>query len=137
MRRMTQRISRELERLSAAPPEPARRPSGLVELVRELQRHLVRHFRLEEKDGILSDSVHGPNPGSLRKVEALVSEHRDFERRIARVLAELDGCVATSAIVLRCFDLELRELLADLSRHERVENDLLQEVVTRDTGAGD
>lgn len=116
--------------------EPAGPKDDLPELVRELRRHLLRHFQLEETDGLLSDVVHAPHPGSLRKVELLVAQHRDLERRLARILAELDGGIAPPRAVRECFDRDLHGFFEDFARHEEAENDLLQALIVRDTGIG-
>jgi iron-sulfur cluster repair protein YtfE (RIC family) len=134
--RMTANIRRKLDELRDR-PESSVQESDLPELVRELQRHLVRHFRLEETGGLLSDAVQAPHPGSLRKVEELVAQHRDFERRLARILAELDGGIAPPRTVRECFDRDLRGLFAELDQHEQLENDMLQALVVRDTGRVD
>jgi iron-sulfur cluster repair protein YtfE (RIC family) len=118
-------------------PESSIQESDLPELVRELQQHLVRHFRLEETGGLLSDTIQAPHPGSLRRIEALVAQHRDFEQRLKRILAELDGGIAPPRTVRECFDRDLREFFADLRQHEQIENDLLQALVVRDVGSGD
>jgi len=140
---MTRRIQARLAALREGPeatPEArgeAKNGRELPELVRELHLHLQRHFRLEETGGLLGDAVRAPDPGSARKVEELVAEHRAFERRLVRILAELDGGIPPPRTVRECFERELSGFFEDLARHERDENDLLQALVVRDLGAGD
>ena len=136
IRTTMQRIHGALDRLLAYPARSGEEWE-LPALLRSFREHLKRHFEQEESRGLLGDAREYYDPGTQRQVETLVSEHRDFERRVTRILDEVDGGFVPPAIVQSCHDRELRKLLADLARHETVENALLQALICRQAGGGD
>ena len=136
IRATVQRIHAELDRLLAHPTQSGEEWE-LPALLRSFRKHLRRHFELEESGGLLGNSRDYYDPSTRRKVETLVSEHRDFERRVTRILDEVNGGIVPAAIVQSCHDRELRNLLADLTRHENVEIALLQALTCREAGGGD
>jgi iron-sulfur cluster repair protein YtfE (RIC family) len=130
------RIRLELDRLLNDPAGP---DDGweLPGLLNSFYEHLERHFALEESGGLIGDARQYYDPGMQRKVDALLADHREFRRRLRRILSEVDGGIVPNATVQACHDQELRRLLDDLVQHETVENSLFLELVGRDVGAPD
>jgi hypothetical protein len=127
-------IELELDRMLARPtgPSGAAGKAGdwaLPGLVRSFRAHLRRHFKLEEGGGLLGDAAAYFDPQAQREVGALIAEHRQFERAIDRICDEIDERIVPGATVHRCFDGELRKLIAHLARHEAAENALLHRVL--------
>lgn len=136
IRATMRQIHAELDRLLAHPA----RSGGeweLPALLRSFREHLVRHFELEESGGLLGDAKGFYNTSTQRIVETLIAEHRDLKRRVTRILDEVSGGVVPGPIVQSCHDREIRKLLTDLTRHETVENALLQTLICREAGSGD
>ncbi len=136
IRATMQRIHAALDRLLAHPARSGEEWE-LPALLRSFREHLRRHFELEESGGLMEDARDYYDPSTRHKVETLVSEHRDFERRVTRILDEVNGGIVPAAIVQSCHDRELRNLLADLTRHENVEIALLQTLICREAGDGE
>lgn len=94
--------------------------------------HLCEHFRLEEKNGYM-DHLADDQPRLNRVIEQLVEEHREL--RQALDLIHADAIVATQV------DEALRQRICDwitrVRRHERNENDLVQDAADFDVGTQD
>ena len=129
------RIEQELDRLLAHPAELGGRWE-LPDLTKSCREHLMKHFQLEERGGLLGDEVLRCSPEVQRTVTELIKEHRDFERRISRIVEELDTGFVPSDTVQNCFDGELRSLIADLARHESVESELFLKTLRRESDTG-
>lgn len=108
--------------------EPSDEPE-LRRLVDHLQLQLTVHFETEEADDGFAALV-ATQPRLLRRVAALRAEHVEMNKALASLVelaatgrpAELGAC--------------LMSLLDRFDAHERVENDLLQELVLVDEGCG-
>lgn len=133
--RRVEEVQRELDRLGEE-SGPAHGPGGLHTTLSSLAEHLERHFELEEHGGFLGD--HGPqHAGTQRVVEKLIAEHRDFESRLATLLDGVERADTSQTALSDAFVESLRQFISDLFAHERQENELIQELVGRDLGAGD
>jgi iron-sulfur cluster repair protein YtfE (RIC family) len=135
-------VRERIERIEALLDDLRRRPerastdATLHKLVVDLRDHLRRHFALEESGGLLGDAVQYYDPGTGRKVEDLVAEHREFEQQLDALVATTERVGAAEIEVAR-LDAEARALIESLRTHENAENDLVQRLVSQDTGAGD
>ena len=140
IRETMSRIEQELDRI-AKQPTPQTEHWELPDLVRSFRTHLRRHFQLEEEGGLLGAAVQYYDARSRRVVEELVAEHREFERTIDRIAAELSGVVlndeAPAPVVQDCYDGDIRRLLTGLSTHEQLENELLESIIQTNSESGD
>jgi hypothetical protein len=100
-----------------------------------LRTHLRRHFELEEREGYL-DPENDPTPATAREARALIAQHRDFEHRADQLADHVVRCSGADVPLPEGLAQELRELLADLARHEARENELFQTLAYRDFGPG-
>jgi hypothetical protein len=96
------------------------------------RRHILEHFRFEEQNGYL-DAVRKREPRLDRTVAQLAEEHRQ--------LAEsLDALIARAGAATHLDD-TLREVvrgwIGRVRRHERCENDLVQDAFDSDIGPED
>ena len=101
-------------------PRTVGEPWDLPLIVASLRDHLERHFALEEHGGPLDQALHTA-PAVRAEVEQLVQEHRRFSARLERLLVEMDSGFIPPRRVQECFDLELRQVIADLREHEGTE----------------
>jgi hemerythrin-like domain-containing protein len=128
-------IRGELERLLAE-RGPEHRVGKLGAMLRMFGAGLVHHFELEERGG-LGESAEGLDPGSQRALAKLLEQHRDFERRVARLLDSVQQVERGRACLPDGFVRELQDFLAELLEHESAENELFQRLVLQDIGGGD
>ena len=135
VRAMMVRIVEKLDRLRTDPSEPGE-TWNLPMLVKTLRNHLKRHFEIEEGGGLLGAATEYYEPRARRIVEKLVSEHRNYEAWMDQIIAEIGDGTVPPVEAQRRYERELRRLLADLARHEAVENGLLAEIV-RNPGRSD
>ena len=106
---------------------------GVLERLRRLSAHLRSHFQLEETGGLFGE-YGNTNETIRRTVDRLVEQHREFEARLDGVLAHLEQAARSSAEVPQSITTTIRELIADVRRHELEENELFQGIVLRDVG---
>ena len=123
IREAIEAVVSRLER-TADHPEDRSALADLLEQVVSFREHLERHFWLEEAGGLLGDAVQYYAPEARRKAEELVTEHRDFERRIARINEQLYQALHDPLGLRRAPALDLSDLLRDLTDHERAETEL-------------
>lgn len=106
----------------------------LPALVRSLLEAFKSHFEHEENGGLLGAGKECYDPEMLLVVEALIAEHREFERSLERILHELDFDFVPGETIQRCFDGELRKTISALAVHEATENALLEKLHARNVG---
>jgi hypothetical protein len=98
-----------------------------------LASELLDHFFREEQGGFLT-SVAAQGATEVRKVEKLLSQHRDLEQRAEALVTRLGDA---GDDIHEDLAHELRHLLHDLRGHEAAERSLMQRTATRDIGAVD
>ena len=126
----------EIARLRAE-PGPHHAPDRLSGMLGMFRVHLARHFALEEQGHFLGDLPAPRDPGVQRIVEDLLADHRGFERAVGRLLDASQRADDGDAELTEVFTQSLAGFLDDLERHERTENELIQELANRDVGAVD
>ena len=101
-----------------------------------LHDELFRHFRFEEKAGVIEDLTLR-HPEAARELEEVLGEHPEMLREIRRitsdVLAYSDGERPEDPRLRR----RIADLLEALSKHEEHETHLIQRLEYRDFGTGD
>ena len=123
--------------------EPATDELGPPAWAADLSRQLVefhdllgRHFRFEEKGGMMEDLMES-EPRSTGQVHELIEEHAavlDENRSlIALLLSDFEDAPAVCEDVRR----RLSSMLDLLSEHERKENALVMDLALDDLGSGD
>ena len=125
----------ELRTLITAAPSDATRDDftrRLAVATARLRERLGAHFALEERGGYL-DGVTAVRPGLQTTVDKLNRQHADLLGEADRLTASLrnPGPVPPDAAG------QVAHLLDHLTAHEIEENELLQETVIDDLGAGD
>ena len=104
-------------------------------LLRNLERRMTEHFELEEKLGFLDRAVEAA-PRLARRAVALRQQHGTLEAHLHLLLEaapearDSDDQWRKSAEAFRLF-------VAELARHEEVENELEIEANMDDLGGGD
>lgn len=111
----------------------ARKVSTLRFIAQSFQRHLARLMTLEEYDGYMSLVVDSC-PRLAKTVELLRSEHDRFRVRVDRVVHDLERLHPDNDLRLRRICDDFLALLEKLDEHTRLETDVLQEAMDRDTG---
>ncbi len=125
----------ELRTLIAATPSDDARADlaqHLAETAARLREHLAAHFALEERGGYL-DAVTTARPGLQTTVDKLKRQHADLLGEADRLTASLRNPRSLPADAAG----QVAHLLDHLTAHEIEENELFQEAVIDDLGAGD
>ena len=119
--------------ITVAPSDAARDDVArrLADATARLRTRLGSHFALEERGGYL-DGVTAVRPGLQATVDKLKRQHADLLSEADRLIAALraPGPVPAAAG-------QVAHLLDHLTAHEIEENELFQETVIDDLGAGD
>jgi hypothetical protein len=97
------------------------------------RRHLQRIMALEEDGGYLVP-VDECNPNLVERAKSLQGEHGDFRETVERVVPSMERMSADDLDLFEHECHELSHLLDRIDRHDRLETDLLQEVLCRDEG---
>jgi hypothetical protein len=120
--------------ITTAPAEAGRADftRRLAAATARLRDRLRAHFALEERGGYL-DAVIAVRPGVLATVDKLKRQHADLLGEADRLTASLH----TPAPVPTDAAGQVAHLLDHLTTHEIEENELFQETVIDDLGAGD
>ena len=120
--------------ITAAPGEAARDDFArrLADATARLRDRLGSHFTLEERGGYL-DGVTAVRPGLLATVDKLKRQHADLLDEADRLTASLCNPASRPADAAG----QVAHLLDHLTAHEIEENELFQETVIDDLGAGD
>jgi hypothetical protein len=98
--------------------------------LRRVQRHVMEHFRFEERDGYMSQ-VRKREPHLDREINDLLREHRDLAHTLSAII-EQAGHGPAAALAE-----QVRDWVARVRVHESHENTLVEEVFNRDSVAGD
>ena len=125
----------ELRTLITATPSNVARADlarRLAEAAARLRERLGAHFALEERGGYL-DGVTAVRPGLQTTVDKLKRQHADLLGEADRLNVSLRNPALVPADAAR----QVAHLLDHLTLHEIEENELFQETVIDDLGAGD
>lgn len=105
----------------------------LVPLLQALRGDLAAHFADEEGEDGLAQAVAPTAPHHLRRLEALLAEHR-------QLLASLDALIERGGALwqgpVQHLVGDAREFTRRLARHEAAETALLTDAVYADIGGG-
>ena len=120
--------------ITVAPSDAARDDVArrLADATARLRTRLGSHFALEERGGYL-DGVTAVRPGLQATVDKLKRQHADLLREADRLTATLRNPGPAMADAAT----QVAHLLDHLTSHEIEENELFQETVIDDLGAGD
>lgn len=110
-----------------------RKRSSVRFALRSFCRHLERLMNFEEEGGYLPTVVTA-RPNWEHRVDLLRAEHQKLRDHIHRLSPQIDdeGVWQSERFDSAC--LAIRELLAEVDRHDRDEITLLQETLTMDEG---
>ncbi|MEM6329996.1 MAG: hemerythrin domain-containing protein [Planctomycetota bacterium] len=111
----------------------ARRKSSIAFTLQSFCRHLERVMAIEEHDGYL-EVVTEANPCLEKKLRTLGGEHDQFRARMRDLALRLEAVEDWDNEGFDDVCTGIRQLLADVSRHDQAEVRLLQETLTCDEG---
>lgn len=110
-----------------------RKLSSLQFTIKSFQRHLERVLSIEEEGGYMADAM-DIKPYFQDRVEQLAKDHARIRDRLRKLMPQLaDTKEWEEPRFVQVCD-ELRELIADLDRHNEREIELLQESTCTDDG---
>lgn len=130
--RMLLRAIDEVLSASVEPPEGRLLGSALVALATDLHRELPAHFEFEESDGYFLDVVKLA-PQMSPELDRLRRDHIDLVER-SRELLDLSRAVLEESRRWAEAECAFGALSSRLTKHERKENDIMQEVFSLDIG---
>jgi hypothetical protein len=110
-------------------------PNGRAEVVRCLARvrlTLAEHFRFEEHNGYMT-GVLKREPSLDQTVRGLLKEHQQLAHSLDDLISEVRSRDNLEDSLLG----KIKDWLKHVRQHESKENQLVQEVYGRDTGAED
>jgi len=110
-----------------------RKLSSLQFTMKSFRRHLDRVMSIEEEGGYLND-IAEERPSFQPRIDTLGADHRGFRERIRRLGPELDSLAQWDEMRFAELCDEIRDLLADVDRHDAEEIDLIQESLLLDDG---
>ncbi len=121
-----------LEQLGAVMEVPTEADqTAFIGLLQQLLEDLGLHFAFEENDGLFED-ITQQRPCLDRKIAQLLRQHIDLMAEFKAVLALAKTCNCVSEVAP-----PLREAIAGLRMHERLETDLVQDAMLTDIGGRD
>lgn len=121
-----------IEQLQGAMDRPSGdRASDFVEVLQQFIRVLNEHFDFEENDGLFDD-LRQQSPTLDRKFAQLVHQHEAMRASFSHALVLADEGKSVAEVTPL-----LREAIAALREHERVETGLIQEAMITEIGVGD
>ena len=121
----------DLEELEAATSFPSTAmPARFAQHLRRVRRHLMEHFRFEERDGYMT-AVRKREPQRDRDINHLLQEHRQLAHALDTLIEQAspgrEGVPAD----------QVRAWIGQVRLHETHENALVEEVFNRDLIAAD
>lgn len=121
-----------IEQLRAAMDHPrGEDTAGFVEVLQQFNRVLNKHFDFEEHGGLF-DELTAERPNMHRKFMQLVDQHEALRAAFEHALVLADEGKAIADVTPL-----LREAIAALRDHERLETSLIQEAMLTEIGVGD
>ena len=113
--------------------EFSRKLSSVRFITESFQRHLDRLFALEELDGYMT-VVRNRRPGLTSKVNGLKRQHDQLRTTVQQLLLQLERASPTDRQNFDGICKDLQKTIGKVRKHNQQENELLLEVVMRDTG---
>jgi hypothetical protein len=110
-----------------------RKLSSLQFTMKSFQRHFERVLSIEEEGGFMADAMDA-KPYFQDRVEQLAKDHVRFRERLKQLVPELNDTKEWEEPRFNRICDELRELIADIDRHNEREIELLQESALVDDG---
>lgn len=110
-----------------------RKLSSLQFTIKSFQRHLERVLSIEEEGGYMADAM-DIKPYFQDRVEQLAKDHAQIRDRLKTLLPQLADTKEWEEPRFEQVCENLRELIADLDRHNEREIELLQESTCTDDG---
>jgi hemerythrin-like domain-containing protein len=110
-----------------------RKLSSLQFTIKSFQRHLDRVISIEEEGGYMADAM-DTKPHLQDRVDRLAGEHARFRDRLRKLMPALNETKEWDEERFEQVCNELRELIADVDRHNQREIELLQESALVDEG---
>ena len=110
-----------------------RKLSSLQFTIKSFQRHFDRVVSIEEEGGYMADAMDA-KPYYQDRVEQLEREHARFRQRLQTLLPALANTKEWDEPRFERICNDLRELIADIDRHNGREIELLQEIALVDEG---
>ena len=132
---LTRRIAGLRKWLSELDALGARKFGEMAFRVQELRDLLAEHFQEEERDGYLASAL-AIAPQFTAQAADLCQEHPQFLDRLDNLIARVRDSEPPSDYWRTARD-ELKQLFADLRRHERSENAIVQNAFHDDVGTTD
>ncbi len=111
----------------------SRKKSSVRFTLQSFCRHLERVMAIEEEDGYL-DVVAEEKPYLEHRLKDLANDHHRFRARIRELAPRLDQVTDWQEEEFCEICQDIRDLLADVDRHDQQEVTLLQETLTMDEG---
>jgi hypothetical protein len=125
-------LLRDLRKLHEAAAAPAQRPADLADRLDAVRASIAEHFRFEEENGYMA-SVLQIHPHLERLTQHLHEEHGQLLRSLDELRAEVRPAASlTDAVRDKVF-----AWVRAVSRHERSENNLVQDAFNLDLAAED
>jgi len=96
--------------------------------------HFIKHMALEEEDGYL-EPVLAKRPALAVEVARLKREHEELVRLMKSIHEDVDSLQSEDRLLSRDLCRRIEALLSYIEHHEREEDLLLIDAVTRDLGS--
>jgi hypothetical protein len=119
-----------------APGAYTRWKLGFLWRLRDFQNQLLKHFDLEEEDGLLDDILRQA-PRFRHAVEQLEEEHRKITADLDHIVAVVKSIDSAASSKLPRVRERVRALIATFEAHESTESRIIQHVYYQDYGVGD
>jgi hemerythrin-like domain-containing protein len=125
-------LRQNLGEVDEAARVPSRNPWELGSLLDKVRMHLLKHFRLEEKDGYMSE-VLKEDPSRERTARHLLEEHCQLAECLDALVEEAAAWESRRDAFLE----KVRAWVKRVQQHESRENRLIEDVLNRDLGTKD
>jgi hypothetical protein len=128
-----------LDRAAALPAEAreAEWVAHVIEALAEVEREIVDHIEITERDDGLYDEIIEMAPRLSRNIESLRAEHPEMQTATSTLKARLEASPVLDGGTVAETREEIAEVLAGLSKHRQRGADLLWEAYSLDTGGGE
>ncbi|MDH3744742.1 MAG: hemerythrin domain-containing protein [Acidobacteriota bacterium] len=110
--------------------------ADLSKRLADLHDLLFRHFRFEERGGMMEEVVES-HPRATGQVDNLLDEHTAILKESREIMAAALSYSEGNAGDERRLRRRLTALLDQLGEHERIENTLIMDLAYHDLGLGD
>ncbi len=124
-----------LDQIESALAERLRSIGDVVDLIGQLGHRLTKHFQTEEAGGYFAEALYDA-PQLFERANDLMLQHPKMTKS-ARKLAEAADPDADPDLWWKQTAERFHAFRAELKRHEREEDRMIQEALTRDIGSHD